>query len=218
MNNWKMDATRILTRGEIAAILKDLHRKRFRRSAHRRNNLMIFRLAACCGLRASEIAGLCLGDVILGAGVRRPHLNLPAEICKGHKPRRVPLWWDASTLDDLAEHKAWRLGSGAGQQAPFVAVPFGPTAGNAYGRFAIRAHFMRTCRLAIGREATTHIGRHSFVSHAIAGGRTLAEVRDAAGHSDLSTTGIYTHIANEDDEMGSLFDFSLKNAKLVGVQ
>ncbi len=33
---------------------------------------------------------------------------------------------------------------------------------------------------------TIHHGRHTFTSHAVAGGRTLAEVRDAAGHANVS--------------------------------
>ena len=37
-------------------------------------------------------------------------------------------------------------------------------------------------------EVTIHHGRHTFISHALAGGRTLAEVRDAAGHSNVSIT------------------------------
>jgi len=33
-----------------------------------------------------------------------------------------------------------------------------------------------------------HHGRHTFISHALAGGRTLAEVKAAAGHAGLLTT------------------------------
>jgi integrase len=35
---------------------------------------------------------------------------------------------------------------------------------------------------------TIHHGRHTFVSHALAGGRTLAEVRAAAGHANVAVT------------------------------
>lgn len=53
---------------------------------------------------------------------------------------------------------------------------------------------------------TIHHGRHTFVSHALAGGRTLAEVRDAAGHSNVSVTSAYLHIAVDDDaNPGRLF-------------
>ena len=57
-------------------------------------------------------------------------------------------------------------------------------------------------------QITIHHGRHSFCSHALGGGRTLAEVRDAAGHANVATTSIYTHVGVEDDDgPGDLFDF-----------
>src|SRR5688500_10788561 len=37
------------------------------------------------------------------------------------------------------------------------------------------------------RRLTIHHGRHTFISHALAGGRTLAEVKAAAGHASLLT-------------------------------
>jgi integrase len=51
------DPTKILTRTELASVLADLNRKA-PRSKNTRLNLVIFRLASCCGLRASEIAQL----------------------------------------------------------------------------------------------------------------------------------------------------------------
>jgi integrase len=53
---------------------------------------------------------------------------------------------------------------------------------------------------------TIHHGRHTFISHALAGGRTLAEVRDAAGHANLTVTSGYLHAGVEDHEIvGRLF-------------
>ncbi len=60
---------------------------------------------------------------------------------------------------------------------------------------------------------TIHHGRHTFISHALAGGRTLAEVRDAAGHSNVSITSAYLHVAVEDDAaIGELFCFATGGA------
>jgi integrase len=52
---------------------------------------------------------------------------------------------------------------------------------------------------------TIHHGRHTFISHALAGKRTLAEVRDAAGHANVSITSTYLHVAVDDDGVGELF-------------
>jgi hypothetical protein len=43
------------------------------------------------------------------------------------------------------------------------------------------------------------------MSHALAGKRTLAEVRDVAGHAIMSITSAYLHIAVEDEAVGHLF-------------
>lgn len=52
---------------------------------------------------------------------------------------------------------------------------------------------------------TIHHGGHTFISHALAGGRTLAEVRDVVGHANISITSAYLHVAVEDDGVGRLF-------------
>jgi integrase len=76
-------------------------------------------------------------------------------------------------------------------------------------RAALRRRFLTACKalgLARLRTLTIHHGRHTFISHALAGGRTLAEVRAAAGHASLLTTSVYLHVAVDDDgELGNLF-------------
>ena len=45
-------------------------------------------------------------------------------------------------------------------------------------------------------------------SKSAAGGGSLADVRDAAGHSSIATTSVYTHVVGGDEEVGNLFDFA----------
>jgi len=207
MNAKPIDSIKILTRSEIAAVVADLKRKR--RSRNSRQNLVVFRLATCCGLRVSEVVGLNLGNVKVGSG--RPYIEVPASIAKRKKPRRVPLWWDRATLLDLQEWKAERQAQGAGPNEPFVCSQAKGTRGKRLSARNAQARFKKCVKL-LGPERvevlSIHSGRHSFCSHALAGGRTLAEVRDAAGHSNISTTSIYLHVVHDDgDEVGSLFDF-----------
>ena len=61
---WTVDRERILTRAEVQIVLAELHRKA-KRSTLTRRNLIIFRLATCCGLRVSELTRLTLGNVRL---------------------------------------------------------------------------------------------------------------------------------------------------------
>jgi integrase len=199
-----VDPTKILTRGELSTVLADLKRKALR-SATTLQNLIIFRLAVCCGLRVSEIAMLQIADV--RAESARPHLRIRRGAAKGGKSRTVPLWWDAGTLADLTAWKADRLRKGAEPDAPFVPN----RRSTQLSRHTLRKRFRTACKV-LGRERlaslTIHHGRHTFISHALAGGRTLAEVRDAAGHANVSITSGYLHVAVDDDGVGELFGFA----------
>jgi integrase len=206
---WSVDPMKILTRRELAAVLADANRQAAR-SANARRNLIIVRLACCCGLRVSEIAGLSLTDVVVDG--QRPHLRLPKSITKGKKARVVPVWWDADTLADLIAWKAERVEQGARPADPFVCSVQAHLRGQPLQRAAIRRRFLSACKVlgpTRSRALTIHHGRHTFISHALAGGRSLAEVRAAAGHSNVSVTSAYLHIVVDDDEpLGHLFRFS----------
>jgi len=200
-----INPTKILTRSEFAAVLADLKRKATR-SRNTQLNLVLFRLATCCGLRASEIAQLQIADVRVEPA--RPHLRIRRGAAKGGKSRIIPLWWDAGTLADLAAWKADRLKQGADYTDPCVAS-FRPGRGTVpLSRHTLRKRYRTACK-GLGRERleslTIHHGRHTFISHALAGGRTLAEVRDAAGHANVSITSGYLHVVVEDDAVGNLF-------------
>ena len=97
-----LNPVKILVRQEITAVITELQR-RARRSVSSQMNLVIFRLATCCGLRVSEIALLSLSNV--RTSQVKPHINLPKQIAKRRKHRVVPLWIDRGTLEDL---RAWK--------------------------------------------------------------------------------------------------------------
>lgn len=112
------DTTKVLTRREIHAVLADL-RSRATRSKNAKLNLVIFHLSTCCGLRASEIAQLHIDDIRVE--LPRPPIRIRVGASKGGKSRRVPLWWDRGTLDDLTAWRAHRAAHGAVGDEPFVA-------------------------------------------------------------------------------------------------
>ena len=204
---WRVDRSKILTRRELAAVLADLNRKA-PRSPSTRPDLVVFRLACRCGLRASEIAGLRVDDVVVAGD--RPHLRIRRHVAKGGRRRTVPLWWDAGTLADLAAWRAERAAQGG--SAPFVASRTSVAGGRPLSRHTLRKRFLTACKV-LGperqRALTIHHGRHTFISHALAGRRSLAEVREAAGHASLLATSAYLHVAVEDcDGTGRLFQFA----------
>jgi len=204
--DWRIDCTKILTKLEIVLVLADLHRKA-PRAANTRMNLVIFRLACCLGLRVSEISGLLIEDVRVG--IAKPHVVIRPTIAKGKRGRKVPLWWDKGTLDDIAVWVAIRRAEGERDDDPLVCSLQPRHFGMPLGRHVLRKRFRTACRcLGATRLAhlTVHHGRHTFISHALAGGRTLAEVRDAAGHTNVSVTSCYLHLAVDDDGTpGKLF-------------
>jgi integrase/recombinase XerD len=204
-SEWRVDVTKILTRQEIGVVLADLHRKA-RRSLNTRMNLTIFRLACCCGLRVSEIAGLRLSDVHVA--VARPHLVIRPTVAKYGRGRKVPLWWDEGTLNDITEWIRNRKAQTASGKDPLVCSLQPSRFGSSLGRHVLRKRFRTACR-SLGKERlsylTIHHGRHTFISHAIIGGRTLPEVRDAAGHSNISITSCYLHASLGECSQASLF-------------
>jgi integrase/recombinase XerD len=200
------DSTKILTRNEIAKVLAELRRKAVR-AKNTRLNLVIFRLASCCGLRASEIAQLQVADV--RTELPRPHLKIRTGASKGGRPRTVPLWWDAGTHADLKTWREERLLADAQLNHPFVGSLQAERRTTPLSRHTLRKRFRTACNV-LGAERldtlTIHHGRHTFISHALAGGRTLAEVRDAAGHANVTVTSGYLHVTVDDSESpGKLF-------------
>jgi integrase len=200
-----VDPTKILTRQELRLVLADLKRQAVR-SKQGHVNLILFRLAACCGLRVSEIAHLYLADVRTDGS--RPHLRIRRAAAKGHKARVVPLWWDAGTLADVRVWKAHRTKQTAGPDDLFLVSPRPGRSAIVFSRHTLRRRFCTACKvlgLARLQTLTIHHGRHTFISHALAGGRTLAEVRDAAGHANVSITSAYLHVAVDYEGVGELF-------------
>jgi integrase len=187
-----LDKTRILTDSEIAAVIADL--KRRRRSVNSRQNLIVFRLSACCGLRVSEIAGVRICDVQTAGP--HPHVLIPESPAKRWRPRRVPLWWDADALADIEAWKGERIGAGATPTDPLVCSLHKDARGkllsarNLQHRWGVAIKILGKDRV---KRLSIHKGRHSFCWHSLAGGRTITEVQIAAGHANLATTAIYVH-------------------------
>jgi len=163
-------------------------------------NLMVFHLAAGCGLRRSEIAGLRVSDVTGGS---RPVIRVRREIAKGKKKSRtIPLWWDSRMSADIL---GWC--AALPPDAPVIYrrrqgtfLPVDPRRIYDCWRRAIRC---------LGPERVkqlgVHCGRHTFISHALHVGHTLVQVREAAGHTNLQTTSIYAHLVDGDEGVPDLY-------------
>jgi len=196
------DATRFLCKEEVLRVLQDLKR----RAKHGRTaqaTLIIFRLACCCGLRRGEISGLKCADLVLAGP--RPCIIIRKENTKGRdgkrRARKVPLWWDAGTYEDIKEWVAFRKTMGATADAPVVCGVSKCNRGRALsgGRLAAR---WKTAIRCLGPERvgqlSIHCGRHSFASLAFDAGHSALEVQEALGHKSVHTTSIYLHACPRD--------------------
>lgn len=193
MATWRIDHSRIFSLSEIALVLKDLRRKG-KRSYLTRQRLILFRLSTCCGLRVGELVQLTLADI---QGGERPHIRIRPAITKADGKRKrygrsVPLWWDIGTLMDIVEWKRQLEAAGAKPNDLLLTT----RRGTPIDRGSARLQFRTACK-PLGRDVTIHDGRHTFVSHMLAVGRSIKSVADAAGHRSLGATSQYCHSCPE---------------------
>ncbi len=137
------------------------------------------------GLRVSELVNLKVADIDLESGF----LNC---FGKGSKQRRVPL--GRSAVHFLKLHFAARMHLLNGKNSDRLFV-------DPYGKEISRQKFWKIIK-QYGEAAkidyiTPHLLRHSFATVLLANGADLRSVQLMLGHSDISTTQIYTHVTNE---------------------
>lgn len=140
------------------------------------------------GMRVSELINITL---------ERVDLNMKYIIAfgKGSKERIVPLGSVAAEFLQQYLEKVRPKLTHADRNTNIVFLAFG-------GHELTRQRFWQIIR-AYGRKAninkalTPHILRHSFATHLLDNGADLRSVQELLGHSDISTTQIYTHLTNK---------------------
>ena len=134
------------------------------------------------GLRVSELVNLKHTDVDLMTGLVKCH-------GKGNKERRVPL--GKSAIHWLQQHAAMKAGYGK-QSSPYVFLE----RGRPFTRQIAWAMIKRHAEKAGIKNVSPHTLRHSFATHLLQHGADSRSVQALLGHSDISTTQIYTHITD----------------------
>jgi len=174
---------RVLTRQEVARLLREPSGT----DALALRDRALLELMYACGLRASEVIGLELGDIDVEEGM----------LCargKGSKERLVPIGRQAlaalhayrargrpTLVGAKAEPKLFvnRRGGGLSRQGLYKIVQ-----GHARGA-------------GLEDRMSPHTLRHSFATHLLAGGCDLRSLQEMLGHADLATTQVYTHLSAE---------------------
>jgi len=137
------------------------------------------------GLRVSELVGLTLNELDLTTGLVRV-------VGKGGRERIVPLGEEASeSLGEYLGQARSDLLKAQLTDAVFVTRRGGPMTRQAFWQLIKRY----AQQAGIGAEFSPHSLRHAFATHLLNHGADLRSVQMLLGHTDLSTTQIYTHVA-----------------------
>ena len=156
------------------------------RTAHGVRDRAMLEVLYACGLRVSELVALTLYQVNLNQGVIRV-------LGKGSKERLIPFGEQAGEWITEFVHgaRAELLKPGRQCDALFVTSRSGPMTRQAFWHL-VRRHAKKA---GISKHLSPHTLRHAFATHLLNHGADLRVVQMLLGHSDLSTTQIYTHVA-----------------------
>jgi len=150
-------------------------------------NRTILELLYSTGLRISELVGLKLENVNLD-------MALIKVMGKGSKERIIPI--NDYTLEFLNKYiKEVRPRMLKGVQTDYLFL-------NNHGKVLSRqAVFLmikkRAGEIGLKKDISPHTLRHSFATHMLQNGADIRFIQELLGHSDVSTTEIYTHVVNE---------------------
>ena len=151
-----------------------------------RNKAML-ELMYATGIRVSELVNLKLQDIDLNQDIIRT-------FGKGSKERVIPIGDYAKEYLEkyIYEYRGSMLKKEASEYL-FL---------NNHGKKMTRQGFFKIIKKiaqekGINKDLSPHTLRHSFASHLLKHGADLRTIQELLGHSDISTTQIYTHITNE---------------------
>jgi integrase/recombinase XerD len=177
---WRM-LPNFLREDEVRLLLQ--HNRKSRDPLLRRNHL-IFELLYACGLRVSELCTLRVDQIMLEEKIMRV-------TGKGDKTRVIPFGKHAQThLTSYLER--FRPMHVKGPNPPELLLTRN---GNPMSRSRIWQVVKQSAKeVGIKKAVYPHMLRHSFASHMLRHGADLRVVQELLGHSDVSTTQVYTHV------------------------
>jgi integrase/recombinase XerD len=147
----------------------------------------LLELMYACGLRASEAVGLEAPALDLRDGIVRV-------TGKGSKERIVPVGRTAAKAVEAYLRRGRPALVGA-RNEPKLFVNFRGGHLTRQGLYKIIARHAQSAGLA--GKMSPHTLRHTFATHLLSGGCDLRSVQEMLGHSDVSTTQLYTHLSNQ---------------------
>ena len=138
------------------------------------------------GIRVTELINLDIDDVNLELGIIK---------CNGAKKNRVIPLYPAALKALNAYVKDIRPGMVSAPDEAALFVNIGGIRMSRQGFWKILKHYQASAH--IDKEITPHTLRHSFAVHLLENGADLGSLQELMGHSDISSTQLYTQMVNQ---------------------
>lgn len=163
-------------------------------------DLAMFELFYSSGIRLSELAQLNLTDIDL------TDKSLMVRSGKGGKSRMLPIGSKAVVaINTWLKHRIKSITST--ETALFIS-----TRGTRLGQRSIELRLKQWCKKkGIAENIHPHMLRHSFATHLLESSQDLRAVQELLGHSNISTTQIYTHL--DFQHLADVYDSAHPRAK-----
>ena len=170
----------VLSEKEISLIINAIQES----SQFYQRDKAIIELLYSCGIRVTELCNLEMSNLFIDEDLIRV-------MGKGNKERLLPLGIRSKKyLDDYIKHSRNSHIKKSGSSFVFVSKN-----GNQLTRAMINIILNKWTQVSgLKKSVSPHKLRHSFATHLLEGGADLRFVQALLGHSDISTTQIYTHI------------------------
>ena len=170
----------VLSEKEISLIINAIQES----SQFYQRDKAIIELLYSCGIRVTELCNLEMSSLFIDEDLIRV-------MGKGNKERLLPLGIRSKKyLDDYIKHSRNSHIKKSGSSFVFVSRN-----GNQLTRAMINIILNKWTQVSgLKKSVSPHKLRHSFATHLLEGGADLRFVQALLGHSDISTTQIYTHI------------------------
>ena len=168
---------KVLSMEEVEIILKSKLSKR---------NRAIIELMYAAGLRVSELCSIEIQNIDLNSKFVRC-------VGKGSKERIVPIGNKAiKAIQEYLKERDYILKKNNKTKAPLFIRE------NAVGITRIEVYdIIKNLGQLVNKKITPHMLRHSFATHLLENGADLRVVQELLGHSDVSTTQLYTHVSKK---------------------
>ena len=170
----------VLSEKEISLVINAIQKS----SQFYQRDKAIIELLYSCGIRVTELCNLEMSNLFIDEDLIRV-------MGKGNKERLLPLGIRSKKyLDDYIKHSRNSHIKKSGSSFVFVSRN-----GNHLTRAMINIILNKWAQVSgLKKSVSPHKLRHSFATHLLEGGADLRFVQALLGHSDISTTQIYTHI------------------------